>query len=99
LVKRFFEMYNEGESLSFTADQLTKEGVKRKEGSISNLRHVQEGRWTIDSIQNILKNRTYIGIRVVNAKNKDEDSSRLKAWQQYQLVPASWASISCFWNG
>jgi site-specific DNA recombinase len=93
LVKRIFEMYNEGQSLSSIADQLTKENIRRKEGHSMNLRHIKEGRWTIDSIQNLLKNHAYIGIRVVNAKNKDEDPSRLKAYQQYHLVPASWSAI------
>ncbi len=93
LVKRIFEMYDEGQSLSSIADQLTKENIRRKEGHSKNLRHIKEGRWTIDSIQNLLKNHAYIGIRVVNAKNKDEDPSRLKAYQQYHLVPASWSAI------
>ncbi len=93
LMKRIFEMYDEGLSLSSIADQLTQEKIKRKETPATRTRHVQEGRWTIDCVQNILKNHSYIGIRVVNAKNREEDPSRLKAWQQYHLVPASWLPI------
>src|SRR5690606_1908811 len=93
LVKRIFEMYDEGQSLSSIADQLTQEKEKRKDIPSKKFRHIQEGRWTIDSVQNILKNHAYIGVRVVNGKNKNEDQSRLKAWQQYHMVPAAWPAI------
>lgn len=93
LVKRIFDMYNDGESLSSIADQLTKESVKRKENPSTRNRHISEGRWTIDCLQTILRNYAYIGIREVNAMNKGKDVARLKAWQQYQLVPATWSAI------
>ena len=93
LVKRIFDMYISGQSLNAIADQLTQEKVKRKEWGSKKYRHIVDGRWTMHSIQMILKNHAYIGIREVNLKNKNEEQTRLKAWQQYQLVPASWPAI------
>lgn len=93
LVKKIFEMYDDGQSLSSIAEELTKEKIKRKHCSSKRLRHVHEGRWTVDTVQYILKNHAYIGIREVNIRNKDENQASLKAWQQYHLVPAAWPAI------
>jgi site-specific DNA recombinase len=93
LVKQIFELYNEGQSQSSIADQLTNECAKRKDWGSRKYRHIQDGRWTMSAIQNILKNYAYIGKREVNVRNKQETQSYLKAWQQYQLVPAAWQAI------
>ncbi|HXH30980.1 MAG TPA: recombinase family protein [Bacteriovoracaceae bacterium] len=93
LVKKIFSLYNEGNSLSVTADRLNKESEKRKECSTVYFRHLKDGLWTIRAVQTILNNYAYIGIREVNKQYKNEEQSQLKAWQLYQLVPASWAAI------
>jgi len=93
LVKQIFEMYDEGQSQNSIADQLTQECAKRKTWNAHKYRHIIDGRWTMNAIQNILKNYAYIGQREVNVRNKNEKQEYLKAWQQYQVVPASWSAI------
>ena len=60
---------------------------------ISEHRHIIDGRWTVKGLQTILKNYAFIGLREVNGRNKEEEQKYLKAWQQYQLVPASLPAI------
>lgn len=93
LVKQIFNLYNDGNSLSSIADLLTKESAKRKDWGSRKYRHIVDGRWTVKAIQTILKNYAYVGLREVNRRNIDEEQEYLKAWQQYQLVPASWPAI------
>lgn len=93
LVRKIFQMYDEGLSQSSIAEQLTKEGEKRKDWNGRKYRHIKDGRWTLNAIQNILKNYAYVGKREVNVGNKKEKQEYLKAWQRYQIVEASWPSI------
>ncbi len=93
LVKKIFRMYDEGQSQNAVADQLTKDCEKRKDLGSKKYRHIKDGRWTLNAIQNILKNYAYIGKREVNVGNKNEKQEYLKAWQQYQIVPAAWDAI------
>ncbi|MDH4467991.1 MAG: recombinase family protein [Bacteriovoracaceae bacterium] len=93
LVRKVFDLYNEGNSLSVTTDILNKENEKRKQWRLSKFRHIKDGRWTIRAVQTILNNYAYIGVREVNKQFKNEDQTQIKAWQQYQLVPASWQPI------
>lgn len=93
LVKEIFKMYDDGQSLSQITDHLTKEGQVRKGMDSNRYRHINDGRWTVRVVQALLKNHAYIGQREVNVKNKDEEQAYLKAWQQYQIVRASWEAI------
>jgi len=93
LVGEIFKMYDDGQSLSSITDFLTKDGATRKGMDSNRYRHLNDGRWTIRVIQGLLKNHAYIGQREINAKNKSEEQEYLKAWQQYQVVPAAWEPI------
>ncbi len=93
LVKEIFSMYDEGQSVSTITDHLNQERAKRKHFGSDQSRHVKDDRWTHKTVVAILKNVSFIGKRVVNAKNKDETQAYLKAWQQYQIVTASWTAI------
>jgi site-specific DNA recombinase len=93
LVKKIFQMYDEGQSQNSIADQLTQECAKRKDWGSRKYRHIKDGRWTLNAVQNILKNYAYVGKREVNVGNRNEKQEYLKAWQQYQIVPASWDAI------
>jgi site-specific DNA recombinase len=55
LVKKIFRMYDEGQSQNAIADQLTKDCEKRKDLGSKKYRHIKDGRWTLNAIQNILK--------------------------------------------
>jgi site-specific DNA recombinase len=93
LVQEIFSMYNEGKNVAAIADYLNKEGFKRKQTGSVQFRHIKDNRWTHKTIVAMLKNCTYIAKREVNSKNKNEVQAHLKAWQQYQIVPASWPAI------
>lgn len=93
LVKKIFRMYDEGQSQNAIADQLTHDCEKRKDLGSKKYRHIKDGRWTLNAVQNILKNYAYVGKREVNIGNKNEKQEYLKAWQQYQIVPAAWDAI------
>ncbi len=93
LVKQIFDLYNDGYSLSAIAEKLTTDQAKRKDWGSLKHRHIIDGRWTVKGLQTILKNYAFIGLREVNGRNKKEEQKYLKAWQQYQLVPASWPAI------
>src|SRR3989339_1193064 len=93
LIRYIFSLYLEEGSLSKTAKRLTDEKMIRKANGRPNTRHVADGRWTVPSVQCLLQNYAYAGMREVNKGNKDEDPGTLKAWQQYQIVKASWPAI------
>ncbi len=92
-VHRIFELFLEQRTVSRTIDRLHIENIKPKSRGHKNNRLVKEGRWTIDSLTYVLKNKAYIAIREVNKTNKNKDQSKLKAWQKYGEFPASWPAI------
>ena len=75
------------------AGSLNELKVPRKATGRDKSRHVEAGRWTLSGLYNVLRNPSYIGLREVNRKNKDEDPDSLKPWERYQLVKASWNGI------
>lgn len=92
-VRDIFSLYLENRSLSRTVDALQVRGIKpRVRSQISN-RLAKDGRWTAESLYFVLQNMAYIGKKEVNKVNKAKDQSRLKSWQQYSIVPASWPAI------
>ncbi len=92
-VRRIFDVFIEQRTLSRTIDAITAEGIKPKARDNARNRLVKAGRWTIDSLSFVLKNRSYIAVREVNKGNKNKDQSKLKAWQRYGIFPASWPAI------
>lgn len=92
-VREIFSLYLENRSLARTIDVLQTNGIKpRVRSQISN-RLAKDGRWTAESLYFVLQNMAYIGKKEVNKINKGKDQSRLKSWQQYSVVPASWPAI------
>ena len=92
-VRRIFEIYLEEGSLSRTAQRLEAESIRPKTRLNRKERHVLAGRWGLASVQRILRNQTYIGLREVNAKHKDKDPNGLRAFEKYQVVQGSWTPI------
>lgn len=92
-VRRIFELFIEQRTLSRTIDAITAEGIKPKARDNARNRLVKAGRWTIDSLNFVLKNKAYIAVREVNKVNKGKDQSKLKAWQRYGIFPSSWPAI------
>lgn len=92
-VRRIFEIYLETGSRQETVRQLNALGITPKIGKGRKCRHALDGRWTVGSVANHLKNQAYVGKLEVNRRFKDEDQDTLKAWQQYQVVDATWPAI------
>jgi site-specific DNA recombinase len=88
-----FSMYLETGSLQATADRLNDTSIRPKVGKGRKNRHAADGKWTMDSVRNLLANYAYVGQREVNKHLKNEPQETLKPWQRYQLVKASWPGI------
>ena len=92
-IRRIFEIYREECSLSRTIIKLEDEGIKPKTRASRNDCHNLAGRWTMDSLLNILKNYSYAGLREVNVKNKNKDQEYLRPYERYQVTKAAWDGI------
>ncbi len=92
-VRKLFSLFLEHGTLGRTIPVLESLGIKPKARSNKRNRLVKDGRWTVDSLSFVLQNKAYIGLKEVNKANKEKDQSRLKAWQRYTVVKASWPAI------
>ena len=92
-VKFIFETYLNKESLSRTVTKLNQVGIRPKTKKHAAFRLVQSGRWAIHSLQSVLRNPVYIGLREVNLANKDKNPEHLKPFERYQVVKATWPAI------
>jgi hypothetical protein len=92
-VRRIFNLFLENRTLSRTIAILENAGIKPKAKNDKRNRLVQAGRWTIDSLNFVLQNKAYVGLREVNKVNKNKDQEKLKAWQRSGIAKASWPSI------
>ena len=92
-VRSLFETYLEEGSLSRAVKKLNQSVIRPKSLPRNDCRHNQKGRWTIQSLQSILRNVTYVGLREVNRKNKNENQEHLKLFERHQIVKASWFAI------
>ena len=92
-VRIIFEKYLELGSLQATANYLSGTTIKPKIAVGRKNRHALEGRWTVDSVRNVLINTAYAGLREVNKVRQNEDQDFLKPWQRYQIVKASWTAL------
>lgn len=86
-VKKAFAIYLKTGSTRDTVAEMNRLNIPRKAGRGSG----QE--WTFSSIKTLLRNRTYVGEREINAEQKDADQSEFKPWQRYQIVKAAWPAI------
>lgn len=85
LVEKVFRTYIEERSTFATATKLREDNVPFK--------GVNGETWNTQTVKNILKNHSYIGMREVNKGNKSKDQRELKTFEQYQVVQASWPAI------
>lgn len=92
-VRAIFQMFLEEESVARTAKRLNQSPIRPKALKRDNCRHNQKGFWQSRTVLNLLRNPSYIGIREINAANKDKDQRRLKPHDQYTQVKASWPGI------
>ncbi len=92
-VREIFSLYQSMPSLRATVEALNTSSIQPKAIKQVRFRYNQKGLWTADSLQCLLTNPSYIGLREVNKKYKNSDKDAIKLWQRYQLVKASWPAI------
>jgi hypothetical protein len=92
-VRKVFCLFLEEGTLSKTVTRLESEGIKPKFRPNRNERLVASGYWDVQNLRNLLRSQAYIGIREVNAKNKDKDQEYLRPFERHQIVKASWEPI------
>ena len=97
-VRDIFKLYLEHRTLSRTIAVIEAKGIKPKARPSPRNRLVKEGRWTGDSLSFVLQNPSYIAQREVNKLNKHKGETRIKPWQRYAVVPASWPAIVAEWT-
>ena len=92
-VRKIFSVFLEQGTLGRTIGILEALGIKPKAKKNPKHRLTAAGRWTVDSLGFLLQNKSYVGLKEVNKGNKNKDVGRLKAWQRYTVVKASWPAI------
>mgnify|MGYP000101852132 CR=1 FL=1 len=94
-VRTIFRIFLETGSRAKTCMRLHAMGIgpKVNPNRKSVQRHIEEKRWTPQTIGSLLKNPAYAGLHEVNKESKGKDEAHLKHWQKNQLVKASWPAI------
>ena len=93
LVRKIFTTYLECGSLNRTIEKIETLGIKPKVNKNRKNRVVDRGLWTHQSLGDLLKNKSYVGLLEVNRQYKNSDPALLKPHQKYQVVKASWPGI------
>lgn len=92
-VRTIFQLFIEHRTLGRTIDALADKNIKPKVRNPKKDRLTVAGRWTIESLSFLLKNKAYVGIREVNKGHKNLEQEKLKPWQRYGTHKASWPAI------
>ncbi len=92
-VQKIFEIFLEEGSSGKTIHRLQELKIKPKVNEARKDRLVKQGMWTRQTLLNLLSNSSYVGLREVNKKNKSKDQEKLKSFERYQIVKASWPAI------
>ena len=92
-VKAIFAAYLDSKTIGRTIPVLEAKGIKPKARASKHNRLVRDGRWTPDSLNFTLQNKSYVGLREINKINKFKDQDHLKPFQRYSVVKASWPAI------
>ncbi len=93
IVKKIFDLYLEGKSLSESAKYLNEENIKNKSWISKDGKACGGQPFRATSVLRTLTNYAYIGKREVNKRNKKLVSESLKTEEQYTLVDSSWKAI------
>ena len=91
-VRKIFRHFLNTGSRAKTIQELEKEGIKPKQsGKYARLRIGDK--WNSPSLGNLLASAAYIGCREVNKSFKSHEQDRLRPYQQYKVVKATWPAI------
>ncbi|MCB0343342.1 MAG: recombinase family protein, partial [Bdellovibrionales bacterium] len=88
-VREIFQIYLREGSLAKAMVKINELGIKPKQRT----KRKSSQEWNVKNLNQILRNKTYIGMREVNSKYRNEDPSMLKPFQKYSVVKASWPGI------
>lgn len=91
-VRLIFNTFMEEGSTYRAAKKLRQLGITPKAPSKASA-DKDDSRWTTQTLQNMLRNYSYVGMREVNKGNKNLNQDELKPHERYQLVKASWPAI------
>ena len=92
-VKAIFQMYLDEASLYRTVARLNQSTICPKALKTEAFRHNENGKWTVQNLQGLLRNPIYIGKREVNRGHKDKNPEHLRTFERYQVVKAAWPAI------
>lgn len=53
----------------------------------------RQSKWSYEKLKFLLSNPAYAGLKEVNKKHKNSSAEKLKPWEGYQMVKASWPAI------
>ncbi len=91
-VRRIFRHFLNCGSRAKTIQVLDREGIKPK-SSGKNGSSKGDEKWNAQTLGTLLSSAAYIGSREVNRSNKHKDQHKLKSYQQYKIVKATWPAI------
>jgi site-specific DNA recombinase len=92
-VEMIFRKFLEIKGIHLLVTFLNGKGYKTKEFITKSGKKAGGNRWTISSLYSLLTNRSYIGEREVNKKNRGSESSSLKDEDRYFFVDAQWPAL------
>lgn len=92
-VKAIFSTFLEAGTLANTLRSLKELGIEPRRNPKRPKERANSGEWSRDALQNLLRNRAYIGLREINKKYKNKNQEELKPWHRFQVVKACWPAI------
>lgn len=92
IVELVFRKFLELKRLSHVADYLNANGYRKKEFTKTG-KKARCLRWTVSSVHYLLTNRSYIGEREVNRKNRGFNQGDLSADEKYFVTEAHWPAL------
>ena len=92
-IREVFRVYIEEGTLARAVDRLNESGPFRKTKSYKSSDVVKTEKWNRMTLNMVLRNPAYRGMREINRENKGKDQETLKEVERYQIVKASWPAI------
>ncbi len=92
-VKSIFSTFLEAGTLANTLRALKDLGIEPRRNPNRPKERANNGEWNRDAVQNLLRNRAYIGLKEINKKYKKKNQEELKPWHRFQVVKACWPPI------
>jgi site-specific DNA recombinase len=101
VVRFMFARYLECGSISETAEEMNRQGYRTKRFRSRRGGHHGANPFGYSTVQNMLRNLSYIGKKEISKPNKGKDPSSLPESDRYRVVDAVWPAIvdeETFWE-